>query len=84
MGIVLDGVDNGRWLMIYDFIKLTFQRLKKFYYWTILTWLVEQMYSKDFKNYGWNDINDYVGLIYAGKMDYKIIITDVKSTKIRV
>ena len=84
MGILECCTSSGKSLMIYDFIRIILSKgIKKVLLIVPNVSLVEQMYS-DFKNYGWNDINDYVELLYAGKIPtYKtpVLITTWQSLK---
>lgn len=57
---------SGKSLIIYMAIRKLIQMGKKILLVVPTVSLVEQMY-KDFKEYGWNDVDEYVHKIYAGK-----------------
>lgn len=67
-GILLSCTGSGKSLMIYCIFRylLKNKHLKRTLLIVPNTSLVEQMYS-DFKDYGWDDIDNYVELLYSGK-----------------
>jgi len=67
-GILQCCTSSGKSMIIYNMIKnmLTYKRIKKVLLIVPNVSLVEQMYS-DFKEYGWNKIEDSVEMLYAAK-----------------
>lgn len=67
-GILLSCTGSGKSLMIYSIFRYLLERKKLKHMILIVpnVSLVEQMYS-DFKDYGWDDIENYVELMYAAK-----------------
>lgn len=68
IGILQCCTSSGKSMIIYNMIRnmLTYKRIKKILLIVPSVSLVEQMHS-DFKDYGWNEVDDYVTLKYAGK-----------------
>lgn len=67
-GILLSCTGSGKSLMIYGILRylLSVKKLKRMILIVPNVSLVEQMYS-DFRDYGWEDLENYVELLYAAK-----------------
>ena len=75
-GILLSCTGSGKSLMIYSIFRYLLENKKLKHIILIVpnVSLVEQMYS-DFKDYGWDNIDDNVELLYSGKKQtYKLPI----------
>lgn len=64
--LILSPTGSGKSLIIYSAIRFLLQKKKKVLLVVPTVQLVEQMYN-DFKEYGWNNIDDHVHIIYSGK-----------------
>lgn len=84
VGILQCCTSSGKSMIIYNFLRNIIDATdnsKKMILIVPSVSLVEQIYT-DFKDYGWNDIDDYVELMYSGKkptFDMPVLITTWQS-----